>query len=397
LDAAYAERMRAAAKRYPKDDNIAVLTAEALMDLQPWDYWGPDGKMPKGNAAEIVGLLETVLKRNADHPGAIHYYIHAVEASSEPRRAERYAERLGKLTPGAGHLVHMPSHIFYRIGRYLDSLEVNKAAVAADETYIQRANAAGIYPQAYYPHAIHMLMVSAQMAGDGNAAIAAAEKLAAVVSNEAASKILWVQPIKAAPYFAHAQFSEPQRVLALPDPGDELPYVKALWHYARSVAAALDGDIGQAKQDLTHLNHIAQATDFTSLTSNGIPATDVLTIARHVIEARIAQAQGDLRTAAASFQEAVVAEDRLAYMEPPFWYYPVRQSLGAVLVQLGELDRAEEVFRASLARAPNNGWSLYGLQEVYRKRGDDKSARAIERRLAQAWAGTRQQLSLSRL
>jgi tetratricopeptide (TPR) repeat protein len=397
LDAAYAERMRAAAQRFPKDDHIAVLTAEALMDLQPWDYWAPDGKTPKGNAAEIVNLLETTLKRNPNHPGAIHYYIHAVEASSEPQRAERHAERLAKLTPGAGHLVHMPSHIFFRLGRYIDSLEVNKAAVAADEAYIARVKAAGIYPQAYYPHAIHMLMVSAQMAGDGNAAISAAEKLAQVVSDEAARTIAWVQPIKAAPYFAHAQFSEPQRVLALPDPGNELPYVKGLWHYARGVASASAGDIEQAKQELARVRDIADSTDWTVLTTSGVPATDVLSIAQHVVQGRIDQAEGDLRAAATAFEQAVAVEDKLAYMEPPFWYYPVRQSLGAVLVQLGALDRAEEAFRTSLARAPNNGWSLYGLQEVYRKRGDDKSARAIERRLAQAWAGTRQQLSLKRL
>ena len=335
------------------------LTAEALMDTQPWDYWEAGGTRPKGQAQLIVDLLEKVLARNPDHPGAIHYYIHAVEASSDPRRAEKYAERMGKLVPGAGHLVHMPSHIYYRVGRYLDSLAVNKAAVAADERYLRRASNAGLYPQAYYPHAIHMLMVSAQMAGDGVAAIDAAEKLARVVSDEAVRTVPWVQPIKAAVYTAHAQFSPPERVLAIADPGDAQPFVKGLWHYARAVALAGGADIAGAQRELESIQRLA-ATDFSALAAGDVPATDILEIAHKVAHARIAQAQGDLNTAATALEAAVVIEDRLGYTEPPHWYYPVRQSLGAVLVQLGELDRAEEMFRASLARAPKTAGRSMG-------------------------------------
>jgi len=396
LDAAYASRMAELAQAYPKDDQIAVLTAEALMDTQPWDYWEAGGTRPKGQAQLIVDLLEKVLARNPDHPGAIHYYIHAVEASSDPHRAEKYAERMGKLVPGAGHLVHMPSHIYYRVGRYLDSLAVNKAAVAADERYLRRASNAGLYPQAYYPHAIHMLMVSAQMAGDGVAAIDAAEKLAQVVSDEAVRTVPWVQPIKAAVYTAHAQFSPPERVLAIADPGDAQPFVKGLWHYARAVALAAGSDVAAAERELESIQRLA-ATDFSALAAGGVPATDILDIAHKVARARIAQAQGDLNTAATALEAAVVIEDRLGYTEPPHWYYPVRQSLGAVLVQLGQFDRAEEMFRASLARAPNNGWSLYGLQQVYQRRGETRSAKALQRRLAQAWAGSTTQLDLKRL
>lgn len=398
LDAAYAEAMGRVAARFPEDQEIAVLYAEALMDLSPWDYWEAGGSPPKGKTAEILKTLEGVLAKNPNHPGAIHYYIHTVEASDNPKRAEPYAERLGKLMPGAGHLVHMPSHIYYRIGRYRDSLAANKAAVAADEAYLAQVQAQGIYPQAYYPHAVHMLLVSAQMAGDGKTAIEAAQKLASVVSREAAQTIPWlVQPIKAAPYFAHVQFSSPETVLALGDPGEEFPYVKAMWHYARGVAYAAQGKLEAAQVEARAMAQIGEQAELADLIAGGVPAKEVLAIAQHIVAARIYQGKGDLKTAVAEFEAAVAVEDKLTYMEPPYWYYPVRQSLGAALLMADQLDRAEEAFRASLAYAPNNGWALYGLVEVYKKRGDEQKANVTEKLLTQAWAGDRNQLDLARL
>lgn len=299
--------------------------------------------------------------------------------------------------PGAGHLVHMPFHILYRIGRYKEALDANKAAVAADEAYIAQAAPEGIYPQADYPHNVHSLMVSAQMAGDGKTVIKAAYKLNRIVSDEAARNIAWVQPIKAAPYFAHAQFSGAATVLAIPDPGDSLPYVKAMWHYARGVAHAAAENVAGAKGESEAIAAIAQRTDFSDLVTGGVPAPDVLQIAGLVVDARIAQAGGDLALAIATLERAVALEDKLPYMEPPFWYYPLRQSLGAALLLAGRHDDAEQAFRASLARTPNNGWALYGLAEVYKKRGDNRSARAAERLLAKTWAGTRDRLELARL
>jgi tetratricopeptide (TPR) repeat protein len=397
LDAAYADAMQKLAMRYPKDTFVAVLYAESLMDLTPWDYWEAGGSRPKGRTAEIVATLERVLKANPDHPGAIHYYIHMVEASSTPQRAAPHARRLGALMPGAGHLVHMPFHIYYRIGHYQDALAANKAAVAADEAYIARAAPQGIYPQAYYPHNVHSLMVSAQMAGDAGGVLDSAEKLDRIVSIEVARSIAWVQPIKAAPYFGHAQFSEPATVLALPDPGDDLPYVKAMWHYARGVAFAANGDPTAASAESEAILKIEQNADFADLESGGVPATQVLRVARHVVDARTAQARGDLATAVAEFELAVGLEDQLAYMEPPFWYYPLRQSLGAVKLLAGDPDGAEAAFRTLLLATPRNGWALYGLAEVHRQRGDSRSARALERRLRQAWVGDPSQLSLARL
>ncbi len=397
LDQAYAEAMGEVAARFPDDEQIAVLYAEALMNLSPWDYWTAGGSQPKGRTTEILGLLENVLTDNPDHPGAIHYYIHMVEASAQPERAEVYARRLPATMPGAGHLVHMPFHILYRIGEYKDALAANKAAVAADEAFIAQASPEGIYPQAYYPHNVHSLMVSAQMAGEAESAIQAAHKLSLIVSDQAAHGIPWVQPIKAAPYFAHVQFSAPQTVLDLPDPGDDFPYVKAMWHYARGVALAAREDLAAASDEAEAIARLGRTADFTGLSAGGVPASELLTLARHVVLARIAQAEGDFKAARVALNAAVAIEDRLAYMEPPFWYYPVRQTLGAVLVQMSEPREAEAVFVQSLLRVPNNGWALYGLAEAYKQLGDERArAKALER-LEEAWAGDREILRIARL
>lgn len=397
LDVAYADAMKKVVKRFPRDENIGVLYAESLMNISPWDYWEAGGAKPKGRTPELVATLERVLKANPNHPGAIHYYIHTVEASTNPKRAEPYAERLGKLMPGAGHLVHMPAHIYYRVGRYKDSLAANKQAVAVDEAYIADQKPEGIYPLAYYPHNVHFVLVSAQMAGDGKTAVEAANKLAGLVSDETARAFAIAQPVKAAPYFAHAQFSAPDITLAIPAPGTGLPYVEGLWHYARGVAFAAKGDTDSARKEQVVIDHLRKSGDFSGLTTAGVPAEHVLQIASHVVQARIAQVKGDLASAAENFQKAAVLEGQLTYMEPPYWYYPVRQSLGAVLLQKGDLDGAEQAFRGSLVQTPNNGWALYGLAEVYKKRGDAKRAAAAEELLGKAWSGDREQLDLARL
>lgn len=397
LDTAYAGAMAAVAGRYPDDDNIQALYAESLMDLQPWDYWEKAGAVPKGNTREILATLERVLARNPDHPGAIHFYIHMTEASSSPARAEPYARRLAAAMPGAGHLVHMPFHTLFRIGEYKDALAANVAAVAADEAYIRQASPDGIYPAAYYPHNVHSLMISAQMAGDGRSALEAADKLSGVVSEEAALKVPWVQPIVVAPYFAHAQFSRPDVILGLNDPGEGLPYVKAMWHYARGVAFAAMRRPESAQAEAQAIERIHSTADFSGLIAGGVPAPDVLELARHVVLARVAQARQDHAAARAAFEAAIEIEDRLAYSEPPFWYYPVRQSLGALLLQMGRAEEAEQVFRASLARAPNNGWALWGMSQAHAGQGKTHDAAAVKKLFEQAWAGEPSGPDLSRL
>jgi len=398
LNAAYAAAMGKVAAQFPDDNEIAVLYAESLMDLSPWNYWRPGGSDPNPQSVDIVPTLERVLARDPNHPGAMHYYIHAVEASDRPKRAEPYADRLRGAVPGAGHLVHMPSHIYYRVGRYLDALTVNKTAVTVDENYLAATSAPmGVYRLGYYPHNVHFVMASAQMSGDGPTVIAAAEKLRGLIPDEVARGIALVQPVKAAPYFAHAQFSSPNTILALPDPGDAIAYVKATWHYARGVAHAAKRDFAAAESEANAIETLERTADLSLLKAGGVPAQDVMKLARTVVEGRIAQAQGNTKVAIEKFEQAAALQESLPYMEPPYWYYPVRQSLAAALLQAGKFDDAEEQFRRALQRAPNNGWSHYGLLELYKARGDAEGTGREEEELTKSWIGDRQLLQLSRL
>lgn len=398
FDAAYAAGMEKVAKQFPDDDEIATLYAEAVMDLSPWDYWKPGGKEPNPQSAPIVPTLERVLARNPNHPGAIHFYIHAVEASDRPKRAEAYADRLRGAIPGAGHLVHMPSHIYYRVGRYLDALADNKTAVQVDEKYLTDTNAPmGVYRLGYYPHNVHFVMASAQLAGDGPTVIAAAEKLRQLIPDEAARGIAMVQPVKAAPYFAHAQFSTPETILALPDPGDAIPYVKGIWLYARGIALAERHDFAAAEAAAQAIETLERTADFKLLKASNVPVQEVLHISRALILARMAQAKGDKRGAIAQFEQAAALQDALPYTEPPYWYYPIRQSLAAALLQAGRYAEAERQFQRALTRAPSNGWSYYGLAELYKKRGNMAAARKAKADLARTWIGDRKLLQISRL
>ncbi|PJR12839.1 hypothetical protein [Sinorhizobium meliloti] len=398
LDQAYADAMAEVAGQFPDDDDIAVLYAEALMDLSPWDYWTDGGQKPKGKTAEIISTLERVLARNPGHVGAFHLYIHAVEASTTPERAEPHADRLAKMELDTGHLVHMPSHIYYRVGRYADSLAVNRRAVATDETFFQAVAPEGLYAGGYYPHNIHFLLVSAQMAGDGPTALEAAQKLSRIVSDDLARAApAFVQPIKAAPLFAHAQFSDPETILKVARPSGAFPFVDAAWHYMRGVAQVARGDVDAAQSEWAAIAEIARSSDLSGLEAGGMPAADVLAIAGHVLTARIAQAREDWPAAARAFADAKKIEDRLSYMEPRHWYYPIGQSLGAALLRVGDIDGAEKAFLESLALAPNNGWALFGLSEVYRSRGDEVLAEKTTRQWRDAWVGNTSMLRLDRL
>jgi tetratricopeptide (TPR) repeat protein len=388
LAEAYADAMAAVHARYPDDQDIAVLFADAMMNTSPWDYWELDGRTPKGRLGEAADALEGVLAANPDHPGAIHMYIHLTEASRTPEKAEPYADRLAALMPAAGHVVHMPSHTYYRIGRYLDSLRTNVAAVKADEAYLAQAQASGIYPHGLYPHNIHFVLVSAQMAGDAEHMVWAAERLDGKIPQQVAAEVGWIQAILPAPYYAHAQFSPPDVVLGLDDPGDDFPFVKAMWHYARGVAHAANGNLDAARAEATRISEINQTADFEMLLAWYVPAPDILRIARHVLEGRIAQADGDLEQAIQEFEVAVQIQDSLPYMEPEYWYYPVRQSLGAALLAAGRAAEAEAVFRKSLIEAPNNAWALYGLMQAYEAQDDQPARAATEALFNKAWAGS---------
>ncbi|WP_282605514.1 lipopolysaccharide assembly protein LapB [Pelagibius sp. Alg239-R121] len=397
LDRNFANAMAGVHRRFPDDDDIAVIYAEAMMNLSPWDYWEADAKTPKGRTFEVVSLLEKVLNRNPNHAAAIHLYIHIVEASNTPERAEKHADRLGALMPAAGHIVHMPSHIYYRIGRYIDSVRVNQAAIEADELLFDQLKSSGVYPLVYYPHNVHFVMTSAQMAGADETVLKAARKLDAVLPMAAAQAIPLVQPIKAAPIFALAQFGSRDEILAIPNPGNDVPFIKAMWHYARGSAFAKSGELAAARAEAAAIEEINAKTDLTSLIEAAVPGPEVIALSRHVLLGRIAQAEGNYEEAIGEFSAAVEIQSNLPYMEPPYWYYPVNQSLGAVLLQSERLDDAERAFKAALFEAPNNGWAIYGLIETYRAMGDAQGVKEMQRLFKAAWAGNANSLSLAKL
>jgi tetratricopeptide (TPR) repeat protein len=397
LDAAYADAMKSVAARFPADDMIQTLFAEASMDTQPWDYWEAAGARPKGRTSDIVDALESVLKRNPAHAGAIHLYIHTMEASTHPEKALPYAKRLGALVPGAGHLVHMPAHIYYRLGMYRESLAANRQAIEVDERYFKTSPSDPLYKAAYYPHNIHFLMVSAQRGGDARTAIEAATKLEAAVPLEVVKQFAILQPIKAAPYTTHAQFSDPDTILKLAAPPEDIVLVTTMYHYARAVAFARAKDTAGAQKEIDALARIENAADFKPFEPWGVPAKEIVQTARWVASGRLADASGDLEGAAKAYESAIRIEDGLVYTEPPYWYYPVRQSLGAVRLRQGKLDEAEKAFRDSLVRVRNNGWALAGLAEVERKKGDAKAGSVARQAYQRAWFGPKAGPDFARL
>jgi len=387
LDLAFADAMKSVAKKYPGDDTILALYAESIMDTQAWDYWEAGGAKPKGRAAEMLAVLERVFARNPNHAGANHLYIHAVEASTKPERALPHARRLAALMPGAGHIVHMPAHIFYRLGHYKESLEVNKRAMAVDEQYFKTSPSDPMYKSAYYPHNIHFVLVSAQMGGDGPTALEAATKLDASLPDAVIAQFAVLEPLKAAPYLAHAQFSAPDAILALKAPPKEQVVVSALAHYARALGFAAKKDVAGARREIDAIAAIEQKADFKPYTEWAVPGKEIVQTARLVATARLADAQGDLAGAAKAYEEAVVIEDALAYMEPSYWYYPIRQSLGSVYLRQGKLDAAEKALRDSLARVRGNGWALAGLAEVYKRKGHANAEKSARQAYTRAWLG----------
>jgi tetratricopeptide (TPR) repeat protein len=397
LDKAYADAMAAAARAHPNDDTIQVLFAEALMDIAPWDYWAAAGTQPKHRMGEAVDALERVLERNPSHPGAAHYYIHTMEASAQPDKALPAARVLARQIPGAGHIVHMPSHIYYRLGMYRDALQSNVEAVAIDERYFSASPSDPVYRGAYYPHNIHFMLVSALMGGDGKTTLEAAGKLDKAIPADAVKAIGALQPVKSAPYFAHVQFSSPDVLVSLPDPGPDFVLVRAMWHYARAIGYVRKGDANAANREVAAIERIERSADFKPLTDWAIPGREIVQTAGKVARGRVADLQGKLPEAIAAYRDAVAIQDALPYMEPPYWYYPVRQSLGVALLRAGQLDQAEQVFRTSLARTPSNGWALRGLMEVYRVRGDSAALAAARQRFATTWLGKPEGPALSAL
>lgn len=401
LDEAYAEAMGELVRQYPEDLDAVTLYAEALMNLQPWDYWDEQAR-PKGNTEHFVALLGSVIERNAAHPGALHLYIHAVEASDEPERGVAAADRLRELVPAAGHLVHMPAHIYARVGRYHDAVLANQKAIAADDAYLAVCRPQpGVYPLGYVPHNHHFLWFAATMEGASATALDAARATGERTSEPALMRspgFEAMQHFALTPLFAKVRFARWDDIAATPQPDDDLPYMVAMWHYAQGIAAVRQGRAAAARR---HHEQLRPASVDPAIEQMQVwerySLVHGVRIAERVLAAELAADAGDNEAAVAALREAVVIEDALPYDEPPGWHMPVRHSLGAVLLAAGRPAEAEAVYREELRRNPENGWSLFGLSASLRAQGKGDEAAETGRRFERAWAHADVELRASQL
>lgn len=384
LDSAYADAMRALAAKYPDDLDAATLSGEALMDLQPWNYWTMGGK-PKGAILEIVATLERVLAREPNHPGACHYYIHAVESSLEPEKALPCADRLAQLVPGAGHLVHMPAHVYMRVGRYDLAVQHNQHAAAEDATFIERRRPGGVYPMIYTPHNYHFLWSALTMMGREKEAIEAARQVESHVPVEMVRQIPPLEYFTPTLLYALARFGRWDDVLAQPRPETELRYTTGMWHYTRGLAWSAKGKTADARAELDSLQAVIAATPADAM-ANLNPVKSLFSIAERHLTADLAARAGRTDAAVKLLREAVALEDDLTYDEPPAWYYPMRQVLGNTLLAAGRAKEAEAAFREDLRHNRENGWSLHGLAAALAQQGRKKEAAAIADRFNAVWA-----------
>jgi tetratricopeptide (TPR) repeat protein len=383
LDRAWADALAEMAARYPDDTTVASVYAEALMNTMPWDYWGPNGEA-KPDTQAVIASLEAVMEADPGHPLALHLYIHALEASSNAAKAELAADRLANLVPGSGHLVHMPSHIYFRVGRYQDSALANIRAAEVDEAYIAQCNAQGFYPALYYPHNIHFLWASATMQGQSALSLDSARRVVANVRVEQVEQFPTIQFFRTVPMLSLVRFAKWEQILAEPEPYEPFAFARAIWHYGRGVAQAALGDAAAALIELAAIEALEPKVDEIFM-GNVYPARDLLEIAKSLLRGEMAYRAGDAANAVLAFEEAVTLQDALPYTEPPFWYYPTRQSLGAALLASDRVAEAQAVFEADLEQYPMNGWSMFGLAEALRRQGDEAGAKQMTARFETVW------------
>jgi tetratricopeptide (TPR) repeat protein len=395
LNAAFAEAMAGMARQYPDDVDVLTFWAEAMMDTQPWDYWEADLKTPKGHGAAIIATLEKVMQTAPNHPGALHLYIHAVEASTTPERAEPAADRLLTLMPAAGHIVHMPSHIYYRVGRYADAAAANELAAKVDEDYIAACRAQGFYPAGYYGHNIHFLWTSSEMEGRYQASIDAARRLVKAVDAPNMAKQMSIAELyNFTPVVTLLRFGRYREIMVEPRPDRMLSLNVAMWRYARAFAFANLGNLGSAKRERDRLAAL-QKIDFARYEAFGVPAEQMIPIALASVDGEIARKSGDFPAAIAHFRRAQTLERALPYTEPAYWHRPVAHLLGAVLLEAGRPADAEAVYRDSLHHYRRDGWALAGLVKALEAQG--KPADAAKAEFAEAWKRADTELETSRL
>lgn len=378
---AYAEEMRRVARQFPNDMDVQVLFAEALMDRNPWHLWSLDG-MPEPGTEEIVATLERVLKRMPEHPGANHYYIHAVEASRQPEWALAAADRLPGLMPGAGHLVHMPAHIYQRVGRYADASARNREAIQADLAYMARVKPWGYYAM-YLGHNYGFLAYSSAMEGRRAESLAAARESAKALPPDMLAMMPGMDFFVAEPLLAMVRFGDHAGLLAEPRPDPKYPVFTGLWLHARGMALAATDRLAEADAAHAELTGLVQSVG-SSLRAGNNRAVDVLDVAARVLAARIAERKAE-PAAFARWAEAVAKADELAYSEPADWFYPVRHYQGAALLRARRYAEAEAVYIEDLERNPVNGWGLFGLAQALRGQGKDVAAKWTEAAFRKAW------------
>ena len=399
LDAAYADAMAQVVARFPGDDDAATLYAEALMDLTPWAYWTAEGQQA-GNTPRILGELERVLARNPRHIGAMHYYIHATEASPAPERALAYADALAALAPGSGHLVHMPAHTYIRVGRYHDATLANFAAASADKTFLAFCGGSnGAYPLGYVPHNWHFASMTAGLTGSRTLAMQASEQTALRADHAAMGTppMEFMQVFASTPLFTQVRFGDWDAILAQEQPPAPLPFPTAAWHFARGMALARTGRTDDAGRELAALQAITRDPALAKTTIFGINSVDrVLAVAEALLRGELLRTRGDRAGGIAALREAVAAEDKLNYNEPADWPLPTRWYLGAALLDAGNAAGAQTAYLQDLKTYPENGWSLFGLAQAQRKLGHAGDAAATERRYAQAWQWADKPLVASR-
>ena len=373
LDLAWAEAMGEVAAIYPEDATLGSIYAEALMNTMPWNYWSDD-LTAKPATQKVIDALESALDRAPDHPLALHLYIHAMEASSTPDRAEAAADRLANRVPGAGHLVHMPAHIYFRIGRYNDAVLANVRAADVDEAYIEACNAQGFYPALYYPHNIHFLWSAATMQGQKALSIESARRVVDNVRVEQVQQFPTIEFFRTIPLLSLIRFGEWDAILNEPAPHPDFKFAQAIWHYARGVAQAAQGDFGAAEASAQTLAELKGDVKVRFLDKMDYPGSTLLSIAEFLLAGEIDYRQDRFEDAIPKFEQAVAIQETLPYTEPPFWYYPTRQSLGAALLGAGRLEDAEAVYRRDLEDHPHNGWSLFGLIQTLDAQGNTEAA-----------------------
>jgi pimeloyl-ACP methyl ester carboxylesterase len=377
--------MRQVRRRFPRDHDVTMLYVEAMMDVRPWNYWMPDGR-PHAGTAEIVALTEDVLRRNPAHPGALHLLIHLVEPTATPERAERAADAILTLMPAAGHMIHMASHIYQRVGRYADAIRSNQLAVAADESYLSHCRAQGFYPMAYYPHNIHFLWFAASMDAQAGLAADTARRVAARISDDVLAEMPFTAGFRVVPYWTHVRFGRWTAMLGEARPPASNVFLTGAWHYARGTALAATGRLDEAEAELASLEALMADPALDQPLFSPNTGRAILTIGPAMLAGEIAAARGAFDAAIAHLDRAVRLEDALVYTEPAEWAYPTRHALGAVLLEAGRAGEAETVYWDDLRRNRDNGWALTGLGHALRAQGKHADAALVDDRRRAALA-----------